>query len=399
MRMELTLQALRDAVENHAAIRRIQRLTPAGGPGDKVFPPTYAGLDDKPCYITEQRRINGADVPCVLLDSVQSQANRLEEALLKAVRRGLFKLPYISVDFSGQKGANQIEIGDLGEVTSLDAPHRVFDAIIRDSQLDGTKFTDTDYYRELVLAKPSMALPVFKWSPTSLIFGAWNSTGGAGLGARFARCLVSEIVGVNAVTGHRGAVRIDPLGIRADVKIVGGPIDWRIARDDEKTNLNPSKINHSNILARYGIGGVTIDYAVHTVVVSCTGLRRLKFADSAIRDEAAGRALLASLALLAIVLQDSEGYSLRSRCDLVSDRTAPFEVVRHDGSSEQFGLVLEQALDLFSQSVEEARNAGFPWETEPIRLKPQPRLVELVALSRARALKGEPEPKEGVSES
>ena len=147
--MELTLQALRDAVENHAAIRRIQRLTPAGGPGDKVFPPTYAGLDDKPCYITEQRRINGADVPCVLLDSVQSQANRLEEALLKAVRRGLFKLPYISVDFSGQKGANQIEIGDLGEVTSLDAPHRVFDAIIRDSQLDGTKFTDTDYYREL----------------------------------------------------------------------------------------------------------------------------------------------------------------------------------------------------------------------------------------------------------
>ena len=397
--MELTLQALRDAVENHAAIRRIQRLTPAGGPGDKVFPPTYAGLGDKPCYITEQRRINGADVPCVLLDSVQSQANRLEEALLKAVRRGLFKLPYISVDFSGQKGANQIEIGDLGEVTSLDAPHRVFDAIIRDSQLDGTKFTDTDYYRELVLAKPSMALPVFKWSPTSLIFGAWNSTGGAGLGARFARCLVSEIVGVNAVTGHRGAVRIDPLGIRADVKIVGGPIDWRIARDDEKTNLNPSKINHSNILARYGIGGVTIDYAVHTVVVSCTGLRRLKFADSAIRDEAAGRALLASLALLAIVLQDSEGYSLGSRCDLVSDRTAPFEVVRHDGSSEQFGLVLEQALDLFSQSVEEARNAGFPWETEPIRLKPQPRLVELVALSRARALKGEPEPKEGVSES
>ena len=49
--------------------------------------------------------------------------------------------------------------------------------------------------------------------------------------------------------------------------------------------------------------------------------------------------------------------------------------------------------------LEEARNAGFPWETEPIRLKPQPRLVELVALSRARALKGEPEPKEGVSES
>jgi hypothetical protein len=37
----LTFQRLRDAIAQDAAIRRIQRLQPAGGPGDKIFPPTY----------------------------------------------------------------------------------------------------------------------------------------------------------------------------------------------------------------------------------------------------------------------------------------------------------------------------------------------------------------------
>ena len=37
------------------------------------------------------------------------------------------------------------------------------------------------------------------------------------------------------------------------------------------------------------------------------------------------------------------------------------------------------------------RAAGFTWNAEPIRLTPQPRLVELVALSRAKALAGQSE--------
>ncbi len=41
--MKLTLDALKEAVEEDAAIRRVQRLQPVGGPGDKLFPPTYPG--------------------------------------------------------------------------------------------------------------------------------------------------------------------------------------------------------------------------------------------------------------------------------------------------------------------------------------------------------------------
>jgi hypothetical protein len=58
----------------------------------------------------------------VLVDSVQSQANRLEEALLTAVREKAIALPYVTVDF------RQAQLAGLTEITSLDAQHRVYDA-------------------------------------------------------------------------------------------------------------------------------------------------------------------------------------------------------------------------------------------------------------------------------
>jgi hypothetical protein len=76
----LTYERLRAAVEGTAAaFRAVTTLDPAGGDGDKLFPPTYQGG----VYAREVRIIGGQPAPCVLLDSVQSQANRLELALLE----------------------------------------------------------------------------------------------------------------------------------------------------------------------------------------------------------------------------------------------------------------------------------------------------------------------------
>ena len=242
--MAMNLAKLQSAVASGAAMRRIRRLQPAGGPGDKVFPPTYPGEgrggNAAPRHVFERRRINGENVLCVLIDSVQSQANRLEEALRIARESGALGFPLIAVDFTNT------EVGDIGRITTLDAPHRVFDAIIRDSELDGVRFRETEPGHRLLESKVQNARAVYELSPTALVFGAWNSTGeGGGLGAKFPRCIVSEIVGVGVATekqldrrtgelsdgpsGKRTGSRIDPLGIRSGIavyKLLNG--DWSL---------------------------------------------------------------------------------------------------------------------------------------------------------------------------
>ncbi len=89
MALQLDFETLRTAIKEDAAFRRICKLQPVGGKGDKIFPPTYPGerTNDLPRHVFEKRRIDGEDIWCVLVDSVQSQANRLEEALLAAADR------------------------------------------------------------------------------------------------------------------------------------------------------------------------------------------------------------------------------------------------------------------------------------------------------------------------
>ena len=93
----LNLDQIKEALAgNAAAFRSITEYQPTGGPGDKVFPPTYEGGS----YATEQRYVDGEEVACVLLDSVQSQANRMEMALLHEWEAERAPLPVITVDFT-----------------------------------------------------------------------------------------------------------------------------------------------------------------------------------------------------------------------------------------------------------------------------------------------------------
>lgn len=395
--------ALAAAIAKDAALRRRQRLQPVGGKGDKVFPPTYpeerrgAG----PRHVYERRRVDGGEAWCVLIDSVQSQANRLEEAVLAAVRERAIELPYITVDFTGR------ELAGIGEITSLDAPHRVYDAILRDSLLGGEPFMKSALGVRLAEAKPNDATALLEASPTALLFGAWHSTGeGGGLGAKFPRCLVSEIVAVNTpvdeipdqrtgeveprTSGRRTGSRIDPLGVLRKVEVFKGPSGWDINPDGAgkgAKKVRPSEINHGNIAPTVQPLGITCDYAEHTAVISFAGLRRLGFGGGE-RDQA-GRTLLAALGLVALTEQDARGYALRSRCDLVCEGRAPLELVHADGSIDAVEIDREASHRLYADAYAAARDAGFTFAREPIRLVPQDKLVAIVKKSQLLALEGE----------
>lgn len=402
--MTLTIDRLQELVRDDAALRRIRRLQPTEGQGAKLFPPTYPGErpTDPPRHIFEHRRINGTDVLCVLIDSVQSQANRLEEALRDARGNGI-GFPAISVDFS------ETEVGDIGRITTLDAPHRVFDAIIRDSELSGEPFRNTEPGKRLLASKTAHARAVYELSPTALVFGAWNSTGeGGGLGAKFPRAVVSEIVGIGVAqepsaspegsrpSGRRPGSRIDPLGIRSGVrvyKLEGG--DWSLDKPKKGgKEVRPSEVNHSNIAPSIQNLGVSVDHVLHSFVLSAAALRRLRFGDGDAATDEVARTALAALALVAVAAQDRAGYFLRSRCDLVPDPDSPaaFEIVKTDGGVESVNVDLKLASGLLHEAVDAAQAAGIPWNTEDLLLQPQAKLVDLVRQSRERALLGAEEP-------
>jgi len=339
----LIYERLRAAVTGDAAAIRCRiDLQPAGGPDDKVFPPTYAGG----VYAFEKRRVGDREVSVVLLDSVQSQANRLELALQQAYDEGTLRFPLLLVDFSAAG------IEGVQRITTLEAPHRIADAIFRDSEFKTTLFRDSDMGKRFAAARVENATAMFELCPTALIFGVWDSTGAAGgLGNKFARALVSEIVGYDVVPGVRTSSRIDPLAIEK-CKIYehndsteqnklwtvneeealkdkdGKPAPFKRKSTGKGKAGKPSEINHGNVtpdIVRYAervnapdplkpsdisinyalrsedgdisthsevkksdrtirsgdiaVGGVTLSRAVQTTVLSLPALRRLRFPD------------------------------------------------------------------------------------------------------------------------
>jgi len=394
----LTLATLTAACQGSAiALRRRIRLQPAGGPGDKVFPPTYEGGQ----YALEERVIDGARLPCVLLDSVQSQANRMELALLEAHRSGRITIPVVGVDFSA------VELAVVQQVTSLDAPHRLADAILRDSLAGGVKFREHEAGKCLNTANISNASELFGWCPTALVFGVWDSTGPrGGMGAKFQRALVGELVGVDVQGGVKPASRIDPLGIQ----LAAGPLfataagGWTLNEAEAKKDKNgksvklgkdgkPSEANHGNVTPSLmnekkepHHGGVTMAYAQQSVVLSLPALRRLRFpgGPAASRDVAA-RTALAALALCGAVLSVDQGCDLRSRCLLVPDGVALWQIVQADGSTVDVEMTADGACALLAEAVAAATKAGLSWQAKPkangLDLLPSPGLSALVTKS------------------
>jgi CRISPR-associated protein Csb1 len=367
------------------AIRCITELQPVGGAGDKLCPPTY----EQGAYAWETRKLGGQTVQTVLLDSVQSQANRFEEVLLDAFRAGRLSMPVFEMSLAGH------------DVTSLTVPHRVHDAILRDSLWDGMPFRDSENGKRLVSARAWNATAFFEFAPTVLLFGTWDSQSGGGVNtAKVARSLVSEIIGIDFVRGVRTSSRLDPLGIKLVPEVIAkseGTELWNFVEPAGKKakksdgNLRPSQINHGNVTPSItdrenGPGGITCRGAIQTTVLSLTQLRKLRFPgadglDSADRD-IAGRAAIAALGLLAVTLQHEDGYQLRSRCQLVPSEPPRFEVLgRTEKERDTFELDPAGAEAALQKTLEAARGVGLSWHGGRIELQPRPDLVKLVAYS------------------
>ena len=392
---ELTIERLSEAVAGGAvALRSIMRLQPADGPGGKVFPPTYAVTADNK-YAIEERQVGDRVVTTVLLDSVASQANRAELALLEGWEADELRFPVPYVDFTGEP-----EFDDLGRITVLEAPHRLADAIFRDSLLGGTLFRLSEVGRKITDARPGNATDLFRFAPTALLFGQWDSTGPkGGLGSKFQRAYVSEIVGLDAKIGRKVGSRIDPLQIERDAAVAYEHSDpqqrWTLDPNEAVQQKGkpkpvggdgrPSEINHGNIAPSIDSqsGGVTISAARQTTVLSLAALRRLRFAGHGRDAQVAARTAVAALGVAAVVYGYEADHDLRSRCLLIPEHPPVIELVGRDGESPAtVSLDRESAAQLLSDASAQAVRTGIGWEEAEIALKPAPKLVELLRRSR-----------------
>lgn len=411
--MAMSYSDLRDGVAGDVVGIRVRNvLEPLGGVGDKVFPPTYSVADGAETrYAMERRQVpasdgRGADtVDSVVLDSVASQANRFELALLEAIRLGALLVPVTSVDFS-----QMAELEWLDRISDFEAPHRIFDALLRDSYDGDRLFRFGATGMAITEARPRNAAGLYHHSPHTLVFGGWDSTGPrGGLGAKYERAITSEIVAVDVQRGVKTASRIDPTGIQSQA----GPLyeapdgTWTLdetlaARDGKNSPKRlgsgsqagrPSLANLGNVAPSIEekAGGVTAREIISTTVLSLIQLRRLRFPtrpdrspiarDGLANAELAARTALAALGMAATALAFEQGFDLRSRCVLVTSAPGNFEAISRSGDATGFDLTAADAITLVAEAAEQASAAGLPWRTGEFLLRPSERLADLIRRS------------------
>ncbi len=367
-------------------------LRPAGGAHTAVAPAKYlegSGSQAKSVYVYERRYLDGSPRHTVLLDSKQSQLNRVEAELERARLDGdvvLSRLPHVEVTYGD---------GQSGEVFSdLTLPHRVYDAHVRAGSIGGTPTTQTPAYRAVRDATPADARALFDVSPLTLVFGGWDASRRSRQG-RWRSALVGEIVGFlpdgRPEPGSRGGARIDPLGMQ--VQVSGSAL--RSMAEDQQSEL--SRGTYDKVVKAAGaakekpvaaaelgfggipptlsqLGGVACERIIRTHVLSFAALRQMRFGGGPEAD-AACRALLAALALDGLARSDAELY-LRANCDLVE--AAPTRVLldqRGGAEVELEALDIGAADRLLADALTHAEDAaGVQWKGVSLRVTGNPQV-------------------------
>lgn len=280
---------------NLVAVVTQQRLRPVEGRGTPFFPPTYLGADDRPTYCISPTADGGN---LCTVDSVQSQANRIEAAFMAPPYRALIRQVEVTA-----KLAN----GETRTLDMLQLGHRLADAAVSFSTLANEAKQAMRAFRD---GPDAMA----RLSPMSLVCGLWESRG-EGSQLKVPRALSATVTARN----------VSPLRRMATF---GGSFWSKDLGLDEKH----SKEGLDAVPAGEALGGVVAaGEVVRTVTLNLVALRQnLKFKHD--QEPSAAAAYLHGLALVALSMP-AEVF-LRQGCLLVADGPLEGRLVLRDGSEQ-----------------------------------------------------------------
>lgn len=373
---------LNSAIQSASVLRLTLELD-AMGAGGLVYPPTY----DQGKHIFRTAWIDGEEREVVILDSPQSQANRIELAILDAHHRRDIRYPDIEISVPSPLGEERYSI--------LQLSHRAYDATLLLTQDGDTPFRETPAGKAIYGARLERATGLFEQAPVTLVLGGWDShSGGGPLSAKIPRAITSEIIGIDAKKAQRGSTKFDPMDIRKDAGPVYKSKDRERMFELDKKNADPKEKKEKRP-SEFGLGsvpnleerGASIRYALQNSLISLPAVRRLRFEDADGRlspeRDAAGRTVVAALGLYGLLSQMESGYFLRSGCDLIARDEPVLEVVgRTLKEVTPYAIDADAARGLLEAALEKASAVGLTWRTDPLHLQADDRLATLVERSR-----------------
>jgi CRISPR-associated protein Csb1 len=304
-----------------AALVIREHLMPVEGPDGVVFPATFAASEDK----TFKGGYNIDELPngknICLIDSVGSQANRIEPLFINEPYAKL--IPQVTIK-AGDKTVNLLEAG-----------HRAGDAIIRCSALKEqlqNAFKDAQKGNMETLAKIA---------PTSLVFGVWDSRDTQ---AKLPRLIASTIRAFDVRKLTRSAVYI-PAAEYVNQGLLDEPED-KASKDNYAVRgfvHVPASAAHGGVIAD---GGIRRDASLHLAA-----LRLLRTGNDKNESLKLQRYVL-GLALTAFTCPWVN--YLRQGCNLVfdPDKGREFVAVFGDGKRDPISISHDDALEFAKKAAE-----------------------------------------------
>lgn len=295
-----------------AAIVRKEHLQPVGGKDGVFFPPTFA-TEEKGKSRYQIDHFSGGGNVC-LVDSIGSQANRIEVIFLKEPFSKL--VPNITVK---TKTNDETEL----EKNIIEASHRAGDAVLKCTSL----------YPKIKSAFVNISrgnhVEIAKISPTSLVYGTWDSRGTQ---EKLPRVIASTIYAFDVVELKRSAV-FTPTW---DYSTLG-------IEDPEPGNTH-SDIGFSNALSTNYPGGVIAKGEIRRDVVC--HLAAIRFLQGSNEEETL-KLRRYILGLTLVSFSATQQTYLRQGCNLVGDPTKPNTtiLVKADGSSDEIKIDQNQAFE------------------------------------------------------
>jgi CRISPR-associated protein Csb1 len=371
------------------ALTLTERLQPASGTDTVIFPPTYAREEKRkapeerlnhPYAIDTFRRDiepeaarDTAEVNTCMLDSVGSQANRMETQFREAPLSAL--VPQVRI-IAGDQKVNLLDIG-----------HRIADGAVRHSAF-GEKGKPA-----IAAIKEGNALPLARLAPTSLVFGFWDSRDTQ---FKAARVLSSTIRATNVEVLKRSAQfnpAFDPTSIGLTETATLDPDQPH----DEKDPLSKEGMRSAPAVDTHG--GVRVyGKIVRQTEVNLVALRSLAVLEKGEvnADETLKlRRYILGLSLIAAIAQPD--YNLRAGCLLVGVPDSPAEagIVTPDGKRTAFEWDFETII-AYAQAVadEFARENGgdFNFKPESVKEAVNKKAAEKEAKKAGKGAKKEPKP-------